>query len=181
MEVQAEVYAAAGREFWRDALLAGGFTSMPRWTPDPIAGVAMYDAAIPSELGAASGRLADELNVPLSSVLLAAHAKVLSALSGERRVVTGYLAGIGPEPLPFPLTTEAESWRELVFDAHRREAQLLSYADFPLDELRGELSVTGPALETVFDPTGVAGELGDDAVLRLGIAERNDGLFVRMR
>ena len=31
--------------------------------------------------------------VPLSSVLLAAHAKVLSALSAERDVVTGYVAG----------------------------------------------------------------------------------------
>ncbi|MCA1676829.1 MAG: hypothetical protein LC799_33190, partial [Actinobacteria bacterium] len=40
-------------------------------------------------------RLADELAVPLSSVLLAAHAKVLAALSGEREVATGYVAADG--------------------------------------------------------------------------------------
>jgi membrane-associated protease RseP (regulator of RpoE activity) len=37
-------------------------------------------------------RLAEELAVPLRSVLLAAHAKVLAALSGEREVTTGYVA-----------------------------------------------------------------------------------------
>ena len=41
---------------------------------------------------AALRRLADELALPLGSVLLAAHAKVLAALSGEREVATGYVA-----------------------------------------------------------------------------------------
>ena len=122
---------------------------------------------------AALRRLADELDVPLSSVLLAAHAKVLSALSGERQVATGYIGGTGLEPLPCRLTTEAESWRELLLDTHRVEAQLLSHADFPLDELRRELGVTGPAFETVFDPTArsgwLDGDLGEDTVLWLGI------------
>ena len=125
-------------------------------------------------------RLADELDVPLSSVLLAAHAKVLSALSGERHVATGYVAGTG-RPLPCPLTTEAESWRELLLDTHRVEAQLLSHADFPLDELRRELGLTEPAFETVFDPTGADGDLGEDTVLRLGIAQRGDVLVLRLR
>jgi amino acid adenylation domain-containing protein len=173
--------AEADREFWRGMLAAGGFTAMPRWSRDPIAGVAMYDALIPEDLTAAARRLADELDVSLSSVLLVVHAKVLSALSGERHVTTGYVGRTGPDPLPCRLTTEAESWRELLLDTHHVEGQLLSHADFPLDELRGELSVTGPAFETVFDPTGMAGELGDDAVLRLGIAERNDGLVLRLR
>ena len=129
---------------------------------------------------AASRRLADELDVPLSSVLLAAHAKVLSALSGERHVVTGYVSWDRP-PLPCRLTTEAESWRELLLDTHRVEAQLLSHADFPLDELRRELGLTEPAFETVFDPTGADGDLGEDTVLRLGIAQRGDVLVLRLR
>src|SRR5215831_19426387 len=78
------------REFWRSVLLAGGFTALPRWTLDPVAGVGEHEARIPDELVAALRRLANALEVPLSSVLLAAHAKVLGALSGERAVCTGY-------------------------------------------------------------------------------------------
>ena len=89
--------------------------------------------------------------------------------------------GPASEPLPCRLTTEAESWRELLLDTHRVEAQLLSHADFPLDELRRELGVTGPAFETVFDPTGVDGDLGEDTVLRLGIARRSDELVLRLQ
>ena len=36
------------------------------------------------------------MKLPLSSVLLAAHAKVLSALSGEQEVATGYVADREP-------------------------------------------------------------------------------------
>ena len=70
---------------------------MPRWTRDPIADLAVQDMAIPSDLVAASHQLADELDVPLSSVVLAAHAKVLSALSGERHVATGISVGPAPD------------------------------------------------------------------------------------
>ena len=76
-------------------LHAGGPTAIPRWTLRPGPGVAEHEAAIPGDLVAALRRLADELAVPLSSVLLAAHAKVLAALSGEHEVMTGYVAGAG--------------------------------------------------------------------------------------
>ena len=70
-------------------LLAGGFTPIPRWTLDPVPGIAGTRRRSPATCVAALHRLADELAVPLSSVLLAAHAKVLAALSGEHEVVTG--------------------------------------------------------------------------------------------
>ena len=44
------VRAEAGRDFWRGVLAAGGSTVMPRWTRDPIAGIAVHDAAIPSDI-----------------------------------------------------------------------------------------------------------------------------------
>ena len=97
-----QVLTEADREFWRGVLGAGGFTALPRWSRDPIAGVAVHDAEIPEDLMAALRRLADELGVPLSSVLLAAHAKVLSALSGERQVATGYIGGTGRRTVAVP-------------------------------------------------------------------------------
>jgi hypothetical protein len=71
--------AETSREFWRGVLAAGGFTAIPRWTLDPVAGVGEHEAPIPDDHAAALSRLADELAVPLQSVLLAAHAKVLAA------------------------------------------------------------------------------------------------------
>src|SRR5258708_27373943 len=106
--------AARGREFWRGVLLAGGFTAVPRWTFDPVPGGAEHEARIPDALVAALRRLADELAVPLSAVLLTAHAKVLGVLSGEREVSTGYAAMEGRSPLLCRLTTEPHSWRAML-------------------------------------------------------------------
>ena len=104
-----QVLTEADREFWRGVLGMGGFTALPRWTRNPIAGVAVHDAAIPEGLVAALRRLAGRRSpTPLSAVLLATHGKVLSALSGERHVATGYIGATGPGPLPCQLTTEAE-------------------------------------------------------------------------
>ncbi len=128
MKVQAE----ADQEFWRAALLADGFTAIPRWTRDPATGAAEHETKVPDDLIATLRQLADALAIPFSSVLLAAHAKVLSVLSGELEVATGYVARPGGQPLPCRLTTEGESWRALLLDTHRVEAQLLSHADFPV-------------------------------------------------
>ena len=99
------VLTESDREFWRGVLVVGGFTAIPRWTLAPVPGIAEHDAAIPDDHVAALRRLADELGVPLSAVLLTAHAKVLAALSGEHEVATGYVAVEGGPPLPCRLST----------------------------------------------------------------------------
>src|SRR5438034_974019 len=113
--------AESGREFWRGVLLAGGFIALPRWTLEPVPGVGEHEARIPDELVAAVRRLADELAVPLSSVLLTAHAKVLGALSGEREVSTGYhltaLALIAADP-------DAEHKRQSLLSGEELHVQL---------------------------------------------------------
>jgi amino acid adenylation domain-containing protein len=169
------------REFWRGALLAAPFTALPRWTRMPVAGVREYDARISGELVAALRRLADELAVPLSSMVLAAHAKVLGVLSGEREVSTGYAAVDGLPPLLCRMTTEPQSWRAMLLETHRAEFELLSHADFPVEDLRRELRLTRPLFETVFDPmAGGRGEPAEDTVLWVGIVER-DGIGLRLR
>src|SRR2546427_10975264 len=144
--------AERGREFWRSVLLAGGFTALPRWTLEPVPGVGEHEATIPDEVVAALRRLADELAVPFSSVLLTAHAKVLGALSGEREVWTGY-AVEGSSPLPCRMTIGPRSWRGGLLENHRAELELLSPKDFPLDELRRELCLTNPMFEARFGVT----------------------------
>ena len=120
-------------------LAAGGFTTIPRWSLDPVPGVAEHEATIPEDLVAVLCGLADEMGVPLSSVLLAAHARVLAALSGEREVVTGYVAVGGGSALPCRLTSEPDSWRRLLLKTGRVESELLAHQGFPVDDLRREL------------------------------------------
>src|SRR5918995_2602845 len=95
-------------------------TTIPRWTLAPVAGEAVHDAAVPPAVAAGLRRLADDASVPITAVLLAAHAKVLAALSGESEVVTGYVRG--GRTLPCPLTTAPATWRELVVAAARPES-----------------------------------------------------------
>ena len=111
----------SSREYWEGVLVAGGFTPIPRWAVDPVAGVAEHEEMISGELVAALRQLADELTVSLDSVLLTAHAKVLAALSGEKSVVTGFVAVEGGQPLPCRLSVEPDSWRALLVDTRRVE------------------------------------------------------------
>jgi amino acid adenylation domain-containing protein len=173
--------AAHDREFWLNVLLGGGFTAIPRWTLEPGGGVGEYEARIPDELLAALRRRADELEVSFGSVLLAAHAKVLAALSGEREVSTGYAAAEGRSPLPCLMTIGPDTWRAVLLETHRAERELLFHKDFPLAALRRELGLTRPLFEAVFDPTDHDGDdLPEATVLRVGFRER-DGFVLRLR
>ena len=173
--------AAPDREYWRGVLLAGGLTAIPRWTLDPVPGVAAYETTIPGDLVAMLRQRATELAVPLSSVLLAAHARVLAALSGESEVVTGYVAAPGGRPLPCRLWTPPGSWRTVLLNTYRVEWEVLSHQDFGVDDLRGELGRTGPLFETVFDSVGDDGKLAGDTVLRVGIWPHRGRVVLRLR
>jgi len=172
--------AEDGREFWRDVLLVAGFTAIPRWTLDPVAGVGEHETRIPDELVVALRRLANKLAVPLNSVLLTAHAKVLGALSGESEVCIGYASKPGT-PLPLRMKLERHSWREVLLDAARAEAELLVHRDFPVEDLRRELGLTEPLFETVFELRADGDEeIPEHIVLRVTFVER-DGLVLRLR
>ncbi|MFE7242134.1 amino acid adenylation domain-containing protein [Streptomyces sp. NPDC057580] len=175
------MHVQADREFWRAVLVAGEFTAIPRWTLNPMTGVGEHEATVPDDVVAALGRLTEDLAVPLDSVLLAAHAKVLAALSGEHEVATGYVTAEGSRPLPCRLTTEPHSWRTLLLDTHRVTSDLLAHEDFPVDELRRELGLAEPSMETVFDPHGSGGELAGDTVLWVGFSQRRGRLVLRLR
>ncbi|MFJ4990322.1 amino acid adenylation domain-containing protein [Streptomyces sp. NPDC088732] len=175
--------ADTGREFWRGVLTAGGFTAVPRWTADPSPGLATYEAGFPADLVTTLGRLTGELGVPLGSILLAAHAKVLAALSGEQDVTTGWVAGEGTPPLPCRLTARHATWRALAQDAHRAASEVAAHQDVDLDALRRELGLAGPAYETVLDPTGdgAGAVLPGTTVLWTGVTGQGTPRGLRLR
>ncbi|MFI6494559.1 amino acid adenylation domain-containing protein [Streptomyces sp. NPDC050564] len=171
------------RDYWRDVLTAGGFTPAPHWTLHPATGEGRYETQVPDDTVTGLRRLADELALPLGSLLLAAHAKVLAALSAEPEITTGYVAE-GGRPLPCRLTTAPASWRELLHTTHQAAAELLAHQDVPaedIDTLRRELGLTGPSFETVFDPTATDGNLTEDLALRVGFRHREGRLALWLR
>ena len=168
------------REFWRAVLLAGGFTTVPRWTVNSVSGIGQHEERIPDELGCALRRLADQFAVPFSSVLLTAHAKVIGVLSGEREVCTGYGLELKP-PLPLRMTLEPHSWREVLLEVARAEAELLAHKDFPINDLGRELDLSEPLFETVFELRADGdGQITEPTVLRVTFVE-SDGLALQLR
>ena len=81
----------ASRQYWHAVLDSGGFTAIPRWTLHPVPGIGTHDVTVSGDLAASLHGVADELGLPLGSVVFAAHAKVLAALSGETSVSLGYV------------------------------------------------------------------------------------------
>ncbi len=169
-------HVQADREFKGGVPTAGGFTTVPRWTREPVAGVAEYEAAVPTEVANVVRELARQLGVPSSAVLLAAHAKVLAALSGEQEVVTGYVAGARGGPQPCRLTVAPRSWRALVLSAHRVEAELPAHREHPVGS-----GASQPSYEVVFEPAGTEGGLDEDAVLGVGWCDRDGRPVLRLR
>jgi amino acid adenylation domain-containing protein len=166
--------------------------TVPRWALHPVAGSATHETEIPAGLVRSLHRRAGELAVPLTSVLLAAHAKVLSALSGEPEVTAGYAAWADGPPLPCRLTAWPGPWRAVVAGAARAEAELLSHRDLPAAGARDGPGLDRPSFETVFDPPGVRvgngngngngnGELAEGTVLAAVIRPDGAGLVLRLR
>ena len=168
------------RDFWHEVLSDSGFTAVPRWASTPTAGLAEHEASLSRTEVKAVRRLADRLGVPPTAVLLAAHAKVMAAVSGELDVVTGYVTTSSQAPLPCRLSTASASWRGLILDAHQSELDLRTHAGFPVEDLRRELGLSGPSFETVFDPTGGGVDISGDTVLAVTIAPRNGELVLRL-
>ncbi|MEV5508706.1 non-ribosomal peptide synthetase [Streptomyces orinoci] len=155
----------SSEEFWRRTLLEGGVTTVPRWTRTPVPGLAEHRGALPPGLA------------PGTTQLLAAHAKVLAALTGEPEVTTGYTVTSDGPALPCRLSVAPGSWHTLLTAVRRAEAELLTHRDFPVDKLRRRLGLARPPFETLLDPHG--GELPEGTVFSLRV--QDGSLLLRYR
>lgn len=159
------------RDYWHSVLRAGGRTVLPRWTSASSPGVAMYEVEVPRPLIDALRHLADDLNVSVVSIVIAAHAKVVAALSGEREIVTGFVAQNGAQPLPFRVSTEPTTWHDLILECHRIETEVRRHKDVRISEIVRDPGFDAPPFETVFDQFDPDRGLDDDTVLRVSVME----------
>ncbi|MET8771303.1 non-ribosomal peptide synthetase [Streptomyces sp. NPDC004658] len=159
-----EIGGAAGREYWNAVVSAGGFTPLPGWAAEPgVPGTAEFRARLPES---------DRAHLD-AALLLAVHAKVVAALTGDRDTVTGFQPARGGA-LPARITVEDGSWRELTATAAGTLRMVLAFAaDAPATE--------PPMYDTLVAPRAadLPAELPRGVVL--GVAADGDSLLVRHR
>ena len=189
--------ARSARDFWVGVLGGGGVSAIPRWSVNSTPGVAEHQVLVPESLMAGLARLAGELGITLSAVLVSAHAKVLAAVCGESEVSTGYVVA-GGMALPCRIRLGDESWGVLLREVARVESELLLHQGFPVEQLRGELGVTEALFETVVDSAGFTageglsgdgghghldghGDLDEGISLWLGVSRRRGQVVLRLR
>ncbi|MDL5158360.1 non-ribosomal peptide synthetase [Actinomycetospora termitidis] len=103
---------------WR-AVLASGATALARWAGgSAAAGSGSHVEPVPADLAAVVRRVAHDHGVGVGAVVLAAHARVLAALTGEAETLTALAAGPGHEPRPCRVDTGVDTGSALVAAAH---------------------------------------------------------------
>ncbi|MFF9481593.1 amino acid adenylation domain-containing protein [Streptomyces sp. NPDC014733] len=169
------------REYWRTVLTDAGHTAVPRWAPTPVPGIATHELALPAELMDRLDRWGGEHGVPRESILLAAHTRVLAALSGERQVTTGCTTAATGPALPCRLAATPVTWRELAQEAARVLTDLAAHRHCEIPRLAAELGLDTVPFEAEIDPYGHGGDPLGTSVLRLSVTRHGVGARLRTR
>ncbi len=153
----------AARRFWleRTSHLEPSVLRRPQRPPGELRCLQERETlCLDSELSAGLESLARVLSVPLKSLLLAAHARVLSSLTGHW-VVTGLevhgrpetqdgdrVIGVFNNTVPCCIEVRGGTWIELIHSCWRAEQDLMPHRRYPYQQLCRQLR--GSPLEVVF-------------------------------
>ncbi|MET0264269.1 MAG: amino acid adenylation domain-containing protein, partial [Duganella sp.] len=138
------------RAFWRDYLDGHVYSALP--PAEEQVDCASMDrnrvARIRPQVVEALQALAAELAVPLRTVLLAAHLRVVAMLSGRHDVTTGLVSNVRPEAhdgdkvlglflntLPLRQQLQPGSWKELIRATYANELAVIEHRDYPYFQL----------------------------------------------
>jgi amino acid adenylation domain-containing protein len=112
----------------------------------------VIEVPITAQLSSALSSLAVSAQIPLKSVLFAAHLRVLSLLSGSNDVVTGFVTHGRPESadsdqvlglflnaLPFRMKLNGGTWSHLVKEVFRIEREIAVHRWYPLAQIQNDL------------------------------------------
>ncbi|MFF4045018.1 amino acid adenylation domain-containing protein, partial [Streptomyces sp. NPDC001816] len=140
------------RAYWREAIDGYAAFTIPVEWGDSAKTAESYGIQVEyGDLTEDLRKAAASVDVPLKSVLLAAHLKVMSMLTDEPAFHTGLVCHARPEAegadrligmqvntLPFVADRTARTWRELVRQVFTREVELWGYRRFPMPEIQRE-------------------------------------------
>ena len=137
------------RQYWNEKLADSTPLKLPVWPAsfrgEARARVQRSLVPVPAEVIEGLRRLARSATVPLKSVLMAAHLKVMSVMGGQTDVVTGLTCNGRPEHLdaeqvrglflntvPIRLKVSRGNWLDLVRSAFEAEWESLPFRRYPL-------------------------------------------------
>ncbi|HVZ39806.1 MAG TPA: amino acid adenylation domain-containing protein [Candidatus Kapabacteria bacterium] len=150
--------------FWDEALHDGTFAALPRHCDEPTdeKRIVAQRVEISAELSEQLKRTALALSLPVKSVLLAAHMRVMALLTGETDVVSSAVFTGRPESadaertlglfinsLPIRCELAGGTWRQLADNLFELERTIMPYRRYPLAELKRRRG-GGPISETLF-------------------------------
>jgi amino acid adenylation domain-containing protein len=158
--------------YWTQKLQDCVTTKLPRWssvlhTSDKVQ-IGVLDVPISPQLSEGLKKLANRAEVPLKNVLLAAHLFVMSLLSGNPEVMTGFecngrleeadgdkALGIHLNTVPLRVQLLGGTWIDLVKQAFDAERELLPFRRYPYADLQklNDRQPRQPLVETVFNYT----------------------------
>jgi amino acid adenylation domain-containing protein/non-ribosomal peptide synthase protein (TIGR01720 family) len=123
----------------------------------------VHRLVVPSGVVGALQAVARRAGVPLKSVLLAAHMKIVGTMSSAADAVSGLVVNARPESrdgervlglflntVPFRVRTTAPSWLDLVSRTFAAEREMLPFRGFPLADLQRSRGVQ-PLFDVVFN------------------------------
>jgi len=195
---QAALNSAEARQYWTGMLSDATYSRLPRLGQSAgPAHVAGHGVVISNELSLALKALARTAGVPLKSVLLAAHLRALSVLTGSNDVLTGMVSHGRPETadgervlglflntLPFRRRLAGGTWLQLVQETFAAERELLPFRRYPMARMQQDLGSDTPLFEITFNFTHFHAydelqQAGDLEVLGVqGVADTNFTLAV---
>jgi amino acid adenylation domain-containing protein len=163
---RAIIASEAAQRYWADALDQVTPAVLPRWPGATKANerqVRVHTTVLPAQLIAELQQLAQSAQVPLKSVLLAGHLRVMSLLGGQTDLITGLVSNGRPEEadgervlglflntLPLRMSLGGGTWRDLVRATFAAEQALLPLRRYPLAEIQRR-SAGQPLFETAFN------------------------------
>ncbi|MBW3570695.1 MAG: amino acid adenylation domain-containing protein, partial [Gemmatimonadetes bacterium] len=145
------VASAESRGFWRDVVADAPLAELP---PREGGDASRADVApvlwieLPARTAAGVRRVAERAGVPIKTVLLAAHLRVLALLSGADDVVSGYVTSGRPEAedgervlgmflntVPLRVRMQGGTWLDLVRRTWAAEQAIVPHRRLPLAEI----------------------------------------------
>lgn len=144
------------KNFWQSMLENYTQTTIPYWQPADMAQeqtlLPQHRVAFSDEIMLGLKRLARSAMVPLKSVLLAAHLRVMSVLSGQIDVVTGLVSngriegndgeqvlGLFLNTVPLRLKLSGGTWEALVRQVFAAEQAIWPYRRYPLAQIQKDM------------------------------------------
>ena len=155
------------REYWMEKLSGCTPVTLPRWTSidRDASGPAFRMLTVPISIELSEGlkRFAREATVPLKNVLLAAHLKTMSLLSGQSDVVTGLSThgrveeldgeqtrGLFLNTIPIRVNLRSGTWIDIARKAFETEWEALPFRRYPFAALQQNWGET-PITEALFN------------------------------